>query len=403
MSETIFNLDTSWLMDNLAKKLGFRNVICGTGRLARDTRRKLETLGLPVEPYLYGGMDDERAGFRCYERIREIEDVQKCRFWLLYSPEDWYLNAPSLSVIKECVGVMIPWTSHNQIVQSAINLCTGARGDGWSSDIFNGRINSIGGEYFTRGGNSAEGSLKIHIYGASQVADIFAYTKPSLSEQIISELSDLGIEAEVWNFGQYSKLTGDHILRFLYSGVCGKPDLVLFQMTDAKDTDYKVKNPLAIRAANKISRVEYWADREYFRSLIGESNYGIGFDCDMTDISVAQTRIMNVLGGVYGFRFWACIMPRLDTVTARLSEPVSVRSPGYLKRQRERKDARVAAIGEYGAVKDFTDAFDGYDSVFPLLMDEGHMTAAGYVALAKRMTREIAADFPQYIKHNTRG
>ena len=399
----IFTINTYWHIEHLIKKPDFRHVVCGTGAIARDMLKKLKLLELETDPILYSGADSSDGSVRHYERLREIENPKRCRFFVFYSYDEWYLNAPTLSVIKEQIGKMIPLTDHQQVVQWGVNQCITARGDEWAFNIFGNIQNSIGGDYFTTKGN-ADSEFTVNIFGNSTAADIFSNEEPSFGENLISELSEAGMNAKVVNYAQWNRLNEDQILQFLSEDIAEKPGLVLLQMSPFSAAGYKAYKAVNLLPTNdddSYGNIASWMRSEYFNNFFGGGNFGVNFSTDVIESSVNQARVMKAISERSGLKFWACVFPRIEYLHEAISTAVSIRPAGYLKRTRERKDEFVKAASRYVTVKDFSDAFDGYDSIFPLLMDESHPTAKGYAAVAKRIAAEIIGNFPEFVHHET--
>jgi hypothetical protein len=353
-------------------------------------RRKLSCLGLKTEPYLYGACDDEDEGVRHFERIRELENAAECKYSVFYGSDEWELIAPATALIYERLRVID--NRHPQLMSCFVESVE-AKGGGWETDLFCNKINTINRRHFTRHGKD-DGKFKIQVRGASSISDIFAFANYSFGEALFDRFKNRDLRIDV--FAQWEKSSADNMLRFLQDGLGDIPDLVLFVFgwQDAQDTYNLTKNLLGVRTPANIRSI-YPELRDWIGEQIGGVAYGVDFDVDMRTILVMQFRVMNTLAKLYGFELWGCVLPNSRNIPQ--GAECSARSPGYLKRQRASKDALVAALAEYGEVKDFTDAFDDYDNVFSLLMDEGHMTAKGCAALAKRVARELAKDFPQYV------
>jgi len=373
----------------------YDNIILGTGKTARDLQTKLRLMDMKSS-FLVGDRDDEVAGVVDYRRLGAFEEKDSFRFIAAFDSDEQGLISPIHTAVHKLLGIMS--FNHPRWVWLSQLDITYEKGGGLKNDANNHSVllrNKLPYELF---GKPNEESFKIHILGGSAASSLFSYSEHSWPEYLYNELADKN--CVVYSWGQTRAPFGDVLTTFLRDMMFYGADLVIFygQNLLLNPRNIAQKNLMYIRASTGVHEFIQNVRSTYS----AEKSNGIDHIVKTDEMAAIQHRIMLSLSKRFGFAFWDVLAPNIKYLPEEQAYQLTKRSPLYLRRQREKKDAMIAAMNS-ASVKDFTDTFVGVDNIFDMYCDRGHLTNEGNERIAKRFAADIIAAYGDRITGGNNG
>jgi len=384
----------SYHIKQWAEDPSVKNIIIGTGAIARDMRDKLRLLGLQA-PFLIGGADGCDNEIRHYSHIAELKNPKEYRFIVCCDTDEWELSSRAINaahrfmgraaflhprVIRYCLDDVLKEQAGANVFDAA--ACNIILRDDKPYILFEDK-----GLF----GNK-DSAFNIHIIGSCHSGGIWRPTKDSFPETLYKSLDKLGFGARLYTWGQPSNLTSDIITRFVRDVCFHNADLVILFNTidELSSVNTNKKNILPARSINDAHKPEFI--KLLNSAYKGEISNGADHNASLFDIRRIQQRIFIALSKLYGFRFWDIIPPGVKLLPEALAQRYGGLSKGYYARQRARKEDLLAVLNREHT-KDYTKTFNGVNDIYEMFTDGMHFSDKGNELLAKRCARDIIETF----------
>jgi hypothetical protein len=363
------------------------NIICGTGALARDFRRKLRLLRVDV-PFLVGAEDNPEDGIRDYRNLATLENPEKYRFIVCCDVDEWDLIGPVQSALYRLVGLVS--YSHPRVIRLTSDFAFYGQAGDLLADAHIHNVFLRAGRPFRLFGDADENAFDIHVFGASNSSSIFSCVARSWPDLLYEKLWESGVGAAVYSWGQPRATSADMLVAFLRDGRFYRPSLVVVcgGTNGYNPLSYSEKNVLSVRTGQ--------GEHEFMETLHGKYDMEIcdglrNGELDFDEVTDVQIKIFRCLSALYGFGFWHVLTPSPDCAAEGKARALTGMSTGYLGRMRERAERITGRNGD--CTKDFTDVFDDIEDIFSMYTDLLHPTEQGNEIIARRFAEEILREF----------
>jgi hypothetical protein len=376
------------MLENLTKTPEYEHIIIGTEGLARDMQKKLTLLGLKV-PYLVGANTDRENGILGYGDLAELGDPQKYKFIMCCDTSELNLQMVAQGAVYRFLGKAE--VAHPQLFLFGLWDIRYESSKRFTDSIAGNSFITDKRQYVVFGSPENTDDFHIHVLGTCYGCSIVRHSEHTFPKLLHDMLEESGFRNSVFDWAQPVHSVADNISKFIRDISFHRINLlILFLNAEATNPlSVVTKNALSTRAGSVINKPPFYTQ---YNPKNNEVSNGINHMTDMTDIKIVQQKTLIALAKRHGFGFWDVVSPHPATLNNRQGKTLRGFTPGYLSRQRKRKDMLIASM-DSRYTKDYSDTFAHVGDIGTLFMDYAHYSDDGNQLVAERFSADILNEF----------